>query len=87
MFQPSGCIMFLRETLLLSKFLSKENKILTCLSTKLLAVRKGGWGFVERGKKNSRTDRALGHCKVLASGSWIQFSAFLIIFLARLRHR
>lgn len=87
MFQPSGCIMFLRETLLLSKFLSKENKILTCLSTKLLAVRKGGWGFVERGKKNSRTDRALGHCKVLASGSWIQFSAFLTIFLARLRHR
>lgn len=53
MFQPSGCIMFLRETLLLSKFLSKENKILTCLSTKLLAVRKGGWGFVEREKKTA----------------------------------
>lgn len=42
--------MFLRETLLLSKFLSKENKILTCLSPRLLAVRTGGWGFVERGK-------------------------------------
>lgn len=51
MFQPPGCVMFLRETLLLSKFLSKENKILTCLSPRLLAVRNGGWGFVERGKK------------------------------------
>lgn len=49
-FQPSGCVMFLREALLLSKFLSKENKILTRLSPRLLTVRKGGWGFVEREK-------------------------------------
>lgn len=54
MFQPPGCVMFLREALLLSTFLSKENKILTHLSPRLLAVRKGGWGFAEREKKNQQ---------------------------------
>lgn len=85
MFQPSHCVKFLMETLLLSKFLSNENKILMCLSTTASLGEKWRVGLHWKGK-NSWTDRVLGHCKVLACRSWMRLSTFLGLFITHFRH-
>jgi hypothetical protein len=45
---PLFCVTIIIMNLLSFKFLSKENKILKHLSSQLLAVRNGRWGFFER---------------------------------------